>query len=217
MLSISAGRILTHPGSRLCAGPGHGMVKGRGGPTRTPPGVGGTLTSQAQNVPRNGFSLIAGIFVEACGARGGRGVRQGGGHAGLLCNGSHTGRSTSPRWRGTMSPRLPPHALYRGARPGPAAARVRWAAARGSGGVGSTMRQGWAGHHAHHRLPARPGGFQELGAVRAAQPGNRMGCQGGGEWVPAPGSSWGGGGVGLLSGCRQGCAAGGCDTGVPPG
>lgn len=33
------------------------MVKGRSGPTRTPPGVGGTLTSQAQNVPRNVFFL----------------------------------------------------------------------------------------------------------------------------------------------------------------
>lgn len=77
-LSASASRILTHLLSWRGAWPGHAMVKGRGGPTRTPPGVGGTLTSQAQNVPRNGFSLIAGIFVEACGARGGRGVRPGG-------------------------------------------------------------------------------------------------------------------------------------------
>lgn len=76
------------------------MVKGCG-PTRTPPGAGGTLTSQAQNVPRNGFSLIAEIFVEACGARGGRGSGWGG-HAGLLCNrptlaGAPEGNNEPPR------------------------------------------------------------------------------------------------------------------------
>lgn len=94
-----------------------------------------------------------------------------------------------------MSPLVPPRWLYRGAQPAAACVRrvVVYGTPRGSaaGGVGSTMRQGWAetGQDAHHRLPARPSGFQELGAGRMAQPGNGTGCQGGGEWVPAPGPS----------------------------
>lgn len=134
----------------------------------------------------NAFSLIAEIFVEACGARGGRGSGWGG-HAGC-CVTSHT--AGAPRRAGGDSdPLVPPHWVFRGAQPGRCpAGRGAWhAVAHGTrcsaAGGGSAMRHSLAGRDVHRCLPARPGGFWEPGAAGVAQTGNGMD---GGEGVPSP-------------------------------
>lgn len=77
-LSIFAHRILTRACSVLHAGPGHGMVKGRVvSPAR--PGGGGSLTSQAQNVPKKRFFPNCWDFCGGFAAPGQEGVSGAGG------------------------------------------------------------------------------------------------------------------------------------------
>lgn len=141
----------------------------------------------------NAFSLIAEIFVEACGARGGRGSGWRG-HAGC-CVTSHTAGAPRRAEGGESDPPVPPHCVFRDARPGRCpAGRGAWPAVAhgtrcGAGGVGSAMRHSLAGRDVHRRLPAGPGGVWEPGAAGVAYPGNGMG---GGDGVQA-------GKVGILS------------------